>query len=165
MTEGGKVSMPLIDVWMTKEEIADMFGLPEALVFRTIRSIYKKSELYEHETAYRIPFPRQESKGWTIDVYNLDLILYLTYKLPSRNARIFRKYMVNKAYERSPYEHICIIVDDVDFSHRSFSQKATGYNLHQTEERRIFWLLSDIRLSSVSRTTTNGQSSAIPLYG
>ena len=46
MTEGGKVSMPLIDVWMTKEVIADMFGLPEALILRTIRSIYKKSELY-----------------------------------------------------------------------------------------------------------------------
>ena len=122
MTEGGRVSMPLTDVWMTKEEIADMFGLPEALVFRTIRSIYKKSELYEHETANRIPFPKQESKGWTQEVYNLDLILYQTYKLPSRNAQIFRKYMTNKAYERSPYEHICIIVDDVDFRQHSFKE-------------------------------------------
>ena len=122
MTEGGKVSMPLTDVWMTKEEIADMFGLPETLIFRTIRSIYKKSELYGHETANRIPFPKQESKGWTKEVYNLDLILYLTYKLPSRNARIFRKYMTNKAYERSPYEHICIIVDDVDFRQHSFKE-------------------------------------------
>ena len=122
MTEGGRVSMPLTDVWMTKEEIADMFGLPEPLVFRTILSIYKKSELYEHETANRIPFPKQESKGWTIEVYNLDLILYLTYKLPSRNAQIFRKYMANKAYERSPYEHICIIVDDIDFRQRSLNQ-------------------------------------------
>ena len=119
MTDGGLVTMPQKDVWMTAEEIADMFVLPEALIFRTIRSIYKKSELYEHETANRIPFPKQESKGWTKEVYNLDLILYLTYKLPSRNARIFRKYMANKAYERSTYEHICIIVDDVDFSHRS----------------------------------------------
>ena len=122
MTEGGKVSMPLTDVWMTREEIADMLGLPEALIFRTIRSIYKKSELYEHETANRIPFPKQESKGWTMEVYNLDLILYLTYKLPSRNAQIFRKYMTNKAYERNPYEHICIIVDDVDFRQRSLNQ-------------------------------------------
>ena len=121
MTDGGKVNMPLIDVWMTKEEIADMFGLPEALVYRAIRSIYKKSELYEHETANRIPFPRQESKGWTIEVYNLDLILYLTYKLPSRNAQIFRRYMTNKAYERNPYEHICIIVDDIDFRQRSLN--------------------------------------------
>ena len=115
MTEGGKVSMPLIDVWMTREEIADMFGLPEASVFRAIRSIYKKGE--------RIPFPRQESKGWTMEVYNLDLIIYLTYKLPSRNALVFRKYMINKTYERSPYEKICIIVDDVDFRHQSQSPK------------------------------------------
>ena len=122
MTEGGKVTMPLIDVWMTKDEIADMFGLPEALVYRTIRTIYKKSELYEHETADRIPFPRHEHQGWTIEVYNLDLILYLTYKLPSRNAQIFRRYMTNKAYERNTYEHICIIVDDIDFRQRSLNQ-------------------------------------------
>jgi len=123
MTEGGKVSMPLIDVWMTKEEIADMFGVPEATVFRTIRSIYKKSELYEYETMRRIPFPRQESRDWTMEVYNLDLILYLTYKLPSRNAQIFRRYMTNKVYERSPYEQICIIVDNVDFRHQLQSSK------------------------------------------
>lgn len=122
MTDGGLVTMPEKDVWMTKEEIADMFGLPEALVYRTIRSIYKKNELYEHETAERIPFPSHEADGWTVEVYNLDLILYLTYKLPSRNAQIFRKYMTNKAYERSPYEHICIIVDDIDFRQRSLNQ-------------------------------------------
>ena len=122
MTDGGKVNMPLIDVWMTKEEIADMFGLSDALVFRAIRSMYKKGELYEHETAHNIPFPRHEADGWTVEVYNLDMILYLTYKLPSRNARLFRKYMTNKAYERNPYEHICIIVDDIDFKQRSLNQ-------------------------------------------
>lgn len=115
MTDGSRVSMPLIDVWMTTEEIADMFGLPEATVYRAIQSAFKKKELYEHETVMRIPFPRHEQQGWTIEVYNLDLIFYLTFKLPVRNALVFRKYMMNKAYERSPYEHICIIVDDVDF--------------------------------------------------
>ncbi len=56
MTEGGKVSMPLTDVWMTKEEISDMFGFPEATVFLAIRAIYKHGELYENETMQRIPF-------------------------------------------------------------------------------------------------------------
>ena len=67
-------------------------------------------------------FQGHEHQGWTIEVYNLDLILYLTYKLPCRNAQIFRKYMTNKAYERNPYEHICIIVDDIDFRQRSLNQ-------------------------------------------
>ena len=114
MTDAGIVTMP------QTAEITDMFGILEAIVYRAIRSAYKKRELYEDETMMYIPVPRH--KGCHDEVYNLDLILYLTYKLPSRNAQIFRKYMANKAYERSPYEHICIIVDDVDFSHRSFSQ-------------------------------------------
>lgn len=113
MTDGGNVTMPQHDVWMTTAEIADMFGILEAIVYRTIRSAYKKRELYEDETMKYIPVPRH--KGCHIEVYNLDLILYLTYKIPSRNARIFRRYMTNKAYARNPYEHVCIIIDDVDF--------------------------------------------------
>lgn len=113
MTDSGIVTMPQHDVWMTVTEIADMFGILEAIAYRTIHSAYKKKELYEDETMKYIPVPRQ--KGCHIEVYNLDLILYLTYKIPSRNARIFRRYMTNKAYARNPYEHICIIIDDVDF--------------------------------------------------
>lgn len=113
MTDGGRVTMPQQEVWMTCDEIADMFGLLHATVARTIRSIYKKGELREDETMQLLPYPSR--KGWSFEVYNLDMILYLTYKMPSRNARIFRQYMTNKAYARNPYEHICIIVDDVDF--------------------------------------------------
>ena len=113
MTDGGKVTMSQQEVWMTCDEIADMFGLLHATVARAIRSIYKKGELREDETMQLSPYPSR--KDWSFEVYNLDMILYLTYKVPSRNARIFRQYMTNKAYERNPYEHICIIVDDVDF--------------------------------------------------
>ena len=113
MTDGGIVTMPQHDVWMTTAEIADMFGILEAIVYRAIRSAYKKRELYEDETMMYIPVPRH--KGCHVEVYNLDLILYLTYKIPSRNACIFRRYMTNKAYARNPYEHVCIIIDDVDF--------------------------------------------------
>ena len=113
MTDGGRVTMPQQEVWMTCDEIAYMFGLLHATVARAIRSIYKKGELREDETMQLLPYPSR--KGWSFEVYNLDMILYLTYKMPSRNARIFRQYMTNKAYARNPYEHICIIVDDVDF--------------------------------------------------
>ena len=92
---------------------ASMTALLEAIVYRAIRSAHKKRELYEDETMKYIPVPRH--KGCHAEVYNLDLILYLTYKIPSRNARIFRRYMTNKAYARNPYEHVCIIIDDVDF--------------------------------------------------
>ena len=113
MTDGGIVTMPQHDVWMATAEIADMFGILEAFVYRAIHSAYKKRELYEDETMKYIPVPQH--KGCHVEVYNLDMILYLTYKIPSHNARIFRRYMTNKAYARNPYEHVCIIIDDVDF--------------------------------------------------
>ena len=117
MTDGGRVNMPQREVWMTCDEIADMFGLLHETVFRAIRYIYKKGELREDETMQLLPYPSR--RGWSFEVYNLDMILYLTYKVPSRSARIFRQYITNKAYERNPYEHICIIVDDVDFRQNS----------------------------------------------
>jgi len=43
MTEGGIITMPDKDVWMTVDEIADMLFVPSAVVFRTIRSIYNNS--------------------------------------------------------------------------------------------------------------------------
>ena len=39
MTEGGIITMPDKDVWMTVGEIADMFFVSSATVFRMIRSI------------------------------------------------------------------------------------------------------------------------------
>lgn len=38
MTEGGIITMPDKDVWMTVDEIADMLFVPSAVVFRTIRA-------------------------------------------------------------------------------------------------------------------------------
>ena len=44
MTDSGIVTMPQHDVWMTVTEIADMFGILEAIAYRTIHSAYKKKE-------------------------------------------------------------------------------------------------------------------------
>ena len=106
---------------MTEKLNTDLTALGNKLSnsFNGIKSLsgytlcLQKRELYEDETTKYIPVPRH--KGCHVEVYNLDMILYLTYKIPSRNARIFRRYMTNKAYARNPYEHICIIIDDVDF--------------------------------------------------
>ena len=39
MTDGGIITMPDKDVWMTVDEIADMLFVSSATVFRMIRSI------------------------------------------------------------------------------------------------------------------------------
>ena len=95
MTEGGIVTMPDKDVWMTVDEIADMLFVPSAVVFRTLRSIYKNSIAREEDThgSFRL-FPYHPN--WNIDVYNLEMVIRLAYAIDSPNSHKFRQYIMNR---------------------------------------------------------------------
>ena len=49
MTEGGIITMPDKDVWMTVDEMADMLFVSSATVFRMIRYIYNKGIAHEED--------------------------------------------------------------------------------------------------------------------
>ena len=110
MTEGGIITMPDKDVWMTVDEIADMLFVPSAVVFRTIRSIYKKSNAREEDThgTFRL-FPYRPN--WNIDVYNLEMVIRLAYAIDSHNSQKFRKYIMNRLMGRPMYENVCLTLE------------------------------------------------------
>ena len=114
MTEGGIITMPDKDVWMTVDEIADMLFVPSAVVFRTIRSIYNKGIAHEEDThgSFRL-FPFHPN--WNIDVYNLEMVIRLAYAIESHNSQKFRKFIMNRLMGKPMYENICIIqsIDNV----------------------------------------------------
>lgn len=88
ISESGIVSMPVEEVWMTLDEIADMFGVFDSLILKTIRAIYKGKELSELETSKCIP----SGKGYRVDVYNLDVVIILAYRISTVQSRAFRKF-------------------------------------------------------------------------
>ena len=108
MTEGGIITIPEKDVWMTVDEIADMLFVPSSIVFRKIRSIYNKGIAHEEDThgSFRL-FPYHPD--WNIDVYNLEIVIRLAYAIDSRNSQKFRQFLMNRLMGRSMYEDICII--------------------------------------------------------
>ena len=110
MTEGGIITMPDKDVWMTVDEIADMLFVPSAVVFRTIRSIYKNSTAREEDTygSFRL-FPYRPN--WNIDVYNLEMVIRLAYAIDSHNSQKFRKYIMNRLMGRPMYENVCLTLE------------------------------------------------------
>ena len=110
MTEGGIVTMPDKDVWMTVDEIADMLFVPSAVVFRTIRFLYKNSIAREEDThgSFRL-FPYRPN--WNIDVYNLEMVIRLAYTIDSHNSQKFRKYIMNRLMGRPMYENVCLTLE------------------------------------------------------
>ena len=109
MTEGGIITMPDKDVWMTVDEIADMLLVPSAVVFRMIRSIYNRGIAHEEDThgAFRM-FPYHPD--WNIDVYNLEIVIRLAYTIDSQNSRKFRQFIMNRLMGRAMYENVCVFL-------------------------------------------------------
>ena len=109
MTEGGIITMPDKDVWMTVDEIADMLFVSSATVFRVIRNIYNKGVAREEDThgSFRM-FSYHPT--WNIDVYNLEMVIRLAYAIDSHNSLKFRKYIMNRLMGRPMYENVCVFL-------------------------------------------------------
>ena len=113
-TEGGFITMPDKDVWMTVDEIADMLFVPSAIVFRMIRSIYNKGIAHEEDThgSFRL-FPYRPN--WNIDVYNLEMVIRLAYAIDSHNSQKFRQFIMNRLMGRPMYENMCVTLHLSDY--------------------------------------------------
>lgn len=73
-------------------EIADFFGVFSSVVRKAIQSIYKNKELNEVETQKYI----RQTDGISYDVYNLEMVVAVAFRICSRESILFRKFVVNE---------------------------------------------------------------------
>lgn len=90
----GAVAMPTATVWMTQQEMADMFGVFCCHIHKAIRTIYKNKELLEMETMRHI----RQDNGISYDVYSLEMVIVVAFRLQSREAQTFRKFIMERLY-------------------------------------------------------------------
>ena len=82
-------------VWLTKAQIAALFGIEVPAISKHIRNIYQSEELERKATVSKMEIVRQEGNRKvkrTIEIYNLDMILSIGYRVNSKNATRFRQW-------------------------------------------------------------------------
>ena len=84
--------MPTVSVWMTQQEIADLFGVFSCHVRKAIRSIYKNKELNELDTMKYL----RQADGISYDVYSLEMIIAVAFKICSKESDLFRRFVINE---------------------------------------------------------------------
>ena len=77
---------------MTKFEIADLFGVFSCDIRKAIRAIYKNKELSETDTMKYI----KQTDGISYDVYNLEMIIAIAFRICSRESIRFRQFVMNE---------------------------------------------------------------------
>mgnify|MGYP002624656886 CR=1 FL=1 len=80
-------------VWLSQQQIADLFGVKQPAISKHIANIYKSGELDENGTYSILEYMGNDGKQlYTLKVYNLDMILSVGYRVNSINATRFRQW-------------------------------------------------------------------------
>ena len=93
--EAVKLEVRLEDetVWLTQEQIADLFGTKRPAITKHLNNIYKSGELDIDSTCSILEHMGNDGKQrYTTKYYNLDAILSIGYRVNSKNATLFRTW-------------------------------------------------------------------------
>ena len=100
------VAIPTAPVWMTQFEIADLFGVFSCDIRKAIHVIYRNKELNECDTMKYIKQP----DGISYDVYNLEMVIAIAFRICSRESILFRRFVINEIYATKKENSITLFV-------------------------------------------------------
>jgi len=80
-------------VWLTQEQIANLFGTKRPAITKHLANIYTSGELEREGTCSILEHMGNDGKqSYRTMFYNLDAILSVGYRVNSRNATLFRRW-------------------------------------------------------------------------
>ena len=84
-------------VWLTKEQMAILFGRDRSVISKHINNILKEGELDDSTCAFFAHVQKEGNREVkrNIEYYNLDMIISVGYRVKSKNGIIFRKWANN----------------------------------------------------------------------
>lgn len=106
INETGVVTIPTAPIWMTKFEIADLFGVFSCDVRKAIHTIYKNKELNEFDTMKYLKQP----DGISYDVYNIEVIIAVAFRICSKESVLFRRFIISEICATKKETPITLVV-------------------------------------------------------
>ena len=88
-------------VWLTQQQMAELFQRDQSVIARHIRNIYKEEELKEEGTYAKFAYMGHDGlQRYEVTQYNLDVIISVGYRVKSKRGTQFRQWanMVLKDY-------------------------------------------------------------------
>ena len=83
-------------VWLTQQQIADLFGTKRPAITKHLSNIYTSGELDKNSTCSILEHMGNDSKQrYATTYYNLDAIISVGYRVNSINATAFRRWATN----------------------------------------------------------------------
>ena len=132
-------------VWLTQQQIADLFGTKRPAITKHLSNIFKSGELEENSVRSILEHTATDGKIYKTQFYNLDAILSVGYRVNSKNATMFRRWanQILKEYLLRGYsinQRLMQLEDRID---RRLSEH--DRHLLQLDERVDFFVRSSLQ--------------------
>jgi len=87
-------------VWLTQQQMADLFGRDRKTITRHIQNVFKESELIKDSVCSYFEHTAADGKNYRTQRYNLDVIISVGYRVKSQRGTQFRQWATQrlKAY-------------------------------------------------------------------
>ena len=82
------------NLWLTKHEIADLFNVTISSISNCLYSIFKSGLLKEKDVT-QIQLFNRNGKPCQTTLYNLEAIIFVSYRIASGEAQAFRQWVIN----------------------------------------------------------------------
>lgn len=113
-------------VWATQTQIATIFDIERSVITKHVNNIIKTGELDENSVCAKIAQTAADGKVYKVNMYNLDVILAVGYRVNSARAAVFRKwatktlreyitkgFIINKLRIKNNYQQFLEAINDI----------------------------------------------------
>lgn len=92
-------------VWLTQDQMAELFQRDKSTVSRHIKNIFSEGELEKNSVVVKFATTAADGKSYNVDYYNLDVIISVGYRVKSQRGVQFRIWATNilKEYMRKGF--------------------------------------------------------------
>ena len=140
------------DLWLTQNQLAEIYDTTQQNIDQHLRSIYADGELEPLSTYKKFLLVRTEGKRQVernIDHYNLDMIIALGYRVQSQIAVRFRQWATKRLHE---YIQKGFIMDDERLKQggsRYFRELLQRIRDIRSSERNFYQQVTDIYATAI----------------
>ena len=148
-----KVRVLLINknLWLTQNLIADLFDVEQPAIAKHIKNIYEEEELIKEATHSKTELVQKEGNRFVtrnVDIFNLDIIIAVGYRVNSKKATKFRQWSNNvlKEYIIKGYvmDEERLKIPNYTFGEDYFEEQLQKIRNIRSSERRFYQKITDI---------------------
>lgn len=82
-------------IWMTVNEIADLFGIYTPTINKHLKAIFKEGLLRELDVTKEYRYTLNEKEEYIRTYYNLEVTIFLSFRIQSLYTKAFREWVLN----------------------------------------------------------------------